>query len=115
MAITYIYKCNDCDNTMKFEKEMSQLTCSKCGKVNMKLRRMIIGNSQPGTVKSGDYKAVSESLAINPNQIEEHRRLFPDVKVREDGVLEFTSFKSHDKYLEQTGFVKHPQKIRNRL
>jgi hypothetical protein len=99
---------------MKFEKEMSQLTCNQCNSANMKLRRMIIGNSQP-VVKSGDYKAVSESLAINPNQIEEHRKLFPDVKVRGDGVLEFTSFKSHDKYLEQTGFVKHPQKIKNRI
>jgi len=59
---------------------------------------------------SGDYKLTSASLAISPSQIKAHKKLFPDVEVLPDGQLQFTSFRSHDRYLEKTGHVKLPQK-----
>ncbi len=61
---------------------------------------------------SGDYKLISESLAINPVQTKAHRKLFPGVEVFSDGRLQFNSFRQHDRYLKQTGFVKHTQKIK---
>lgn len=58
----------------------------------------------------GDYHHVSQSLAINPSQIEEHSQAFPDVNVLPDGKIEFNSFKQHDNYLKKTGFVKMPKR-----
>ena len=55
---------------------------------------------------------ISQSLAINPNQIAEHREKFPDVDVLSDGCLKFNDFRSHDNYLKATGFQKIPQRIR---
>jgi hypothetical protein len=60
----------------------------------------------------GDYNHYSESLAINPDQIAEHRKHFPDVDVLPNGVIHFTSFKQHDNYCEKTGFAKQTQKLK---
>jgi len=57
---------------------------------------------------------VSDTLAINPEQIPEHRRKFPDVKVLPDGRPVFDSFRKHEDYLKKSGVVKHPQRIRRR-
>ncbi|KKM90483.1 hypothetical protein LCGC14_1238160 [marine sediment metagenome] len=57
---------------------------------------------------------VSDSLAMNPEQIPEHNRLFPDIKVLADGRPTFDNVQQQDKYLKATGFHKLPQKIRNR-
>jgi hypothetical protein len=54
----------------------------------------------------------SEALAIAPSQIETHKKLFPDVIVREDGAIGFTSVQQQDRYLKKCGFEKRPQKIR---
>lgn len=54
----------------------------------------------------------SQALAINPCQTEEHRRLFPNVRVREDGCIGFDSVRDREKYHEATGFVKQPGKLR---
>jgi len=57
---------------------------------------------------------VSHSLAINPSQAAEHRRLFPDVKLQDDTYPVFDSYRTHDAYLKKIGAVKKPQKVRNR-
>jgi len=57
---------------------------------------------------------VSDSLAINPDQMNEHQQKFPDVKVLPDGRPVFDNYKQHDDYLEKTGFKKQRQKIRKR-
>jgi hypothetical protein len=54
----------------------------------------------------------SDSLAINPNQREQHEKMFPDVPIDSEGRPVFTSFKQHDNYLKATGFVKNPQRIK---
>lgn len=54
----------------------------------------------------------SDSLAIAPSQVEAHQRLFPEIRVRPDGVVGFDSVKQQDEYLNKTGFVKQTQKTR---
>lgn len=54
----------------------------------------------------------SEAMAIGVSQIEAHKKLFPDVPVREDGVVGFNSVQQQEKYMTACGFVKHPQKLR---
>lgn len=57
---------------------------------------------------------VSHSLAVSPQQVAEHRRAFPDIKMTDDGCPVFTSYRQHDTYLKKIGAVKKPQRIRNR-
>lgn len=60
----------------------------------------------------GDYRKViqSDSLAISPRQRAEHERIFPDVKLDDQCRPVFDSYKAHQKYLDQCGFIKHPAK-----
>ena len=78
----------------------------KCGEPNY----LVYTNR--GFHTDGGYKLISAALAISPPQIRAHKKMYPNVGVLPDGQLQFTSFRSHDKYLEQTGFVKHPQKVK---
>lgn len=95
------YICVDCD-TKKVH------ICIDCGH-EMRWNLHGVG------IASGDYHHVSESLAISPEQAMEHREMFPDVNVLDDGRLEFNSYKAHDRYLTKTGFVKKEQKRRKRI
>ena len=54
----------------------------------------------------------SDSLAVSVGQIAEHREKFPDVKIDNEGRPGFDNVKQQDAYLEASGMVKHPQKIR---
>ena len=54
----------------------------------------------------------SDSLAIAPSQIEEHKRLFPNIELDGDCRPIFNNFKDHDAYLKKTGFVKAPKKVK---
>lgn len=110
----YIYKCKDCGVSQEVMRRMSQcndpLECSCGGETGRDFNGECAGN---GNKEYGETKW-SQSLAINPNQIAEHKRLFPDVKVRADGCPGFDSVQQHDRYLEKTGFQKLPQRIRRK-
>ena len=62
----------------------------------------------------GNYKTPihSDSLAINPNQIAEHKKLFPNIELDGDCRPIFDNFVDHEKYLDKTGFVKLPKKLK---
>ncbi len=68
-------------------------------------------NSRTGVGKYAKG-VVSQALAISPEQIEEHRKLFPGVEVLPDGCIKFDSYKQHDNYLKKAGFQKSPQKLK---
>jgi len=53
---------------------------------------------------------VSQSLAMHPEQIDEHKRLFPEIKVTDDGCPVFSNYADHEAYLKKTGFTKLPGK-----
>ena len=67
-------------------------------------------------VKSESYAKpiISDSLAMNPDQIPEHRERFPDVEVTAAGQPVFKSFKQHEAYLKKTGFYKAEKKVDGR-
>lgn len=52
----------------------------------------------------------SDSLAVSPRQRAEHERTFPEIKLDSQCRPVFDKFSSHEAYLKQTGFVKHPGK-----
>lgn len=65
---------------------------------------------------NGDYNHTSDSLAIHPDDIPEHRRLFPGVEVTAEGQPKFTSTRQQERYAEKSaGCYKKPQKTKSRL
>lgn len=82
--------------------------CPHCG-------HNIVAGFYDGPVRKdkGDYNFVSESLAVPIHQIDEHRAMYPDVDVQNDGTLHFTSVAQQDRYYKRSGFNKVPQKNRS--
>ncbi len=62
----------------------------------------------------GNYKTPvhSDSLAINPNQVAEHKKMFPNIELDGDCRPIFDNFQRHEAYLKKTGFVKMPKKLK---
>jgi predicted RNA-binding Zn-ribbon protein involved in translation (DUF1610 family) len=103
MIHTFI--CDDCHIETKDTDTMIVHKCPQCGK-GMRWDMAI-------RIRGETYYArpiISQSLAMHPSQIEEHRKLFPDIKVTPDGCPIFDNYKDHDNYLKATGFVKNPKK-----
>ena len=85
--------CDECDAIM--ERDFSGVHVSK-------------GHKQYGR------KIVSDSLAMNPNQIAEHRRLFPNIEVTKVGQPVFDNYVDHDAYLKKCNIVKKPKSKKRR-
>lgn len=107
MMAMHEFVCEGCNYTVKDTCASYVHHCPLCGKG---MRWDLIGIGIP----AGDYEHVSDSLAIHPEQIPEHRKLFPNVEVKPDGRPVFTSPKQQEKYAERCGFYKKPQRNRNR-
>jgi len=87
--------------------------CPKCNtKMNRDFRAegVLVGAGK----RSYHKPIVSDSLAMNPNQIPEHRKLFPDVQVTSEGQPVFDNFSDHEKYLQKCNIEKVPQKKKKR-
>lgn len=63
---------------------------------------------------SGDYKRAvhSDSLAINPDQREEHLRTFPNIKLDSQNRPIFDNFQAHESYMKKCNIVKERKKIK---
>ncbi len=107
----YNFAC-DCGNKQSVIWSMRDagkiLECSQCGQDMYREYNFSVGGD------TYSKPLVSDSLAINPEQIPEHREHFPDVEVLPDGRPKFENFKQHDNYLKKTGFVKQTQKIKRK-
>lgn len=97
-----------CDSCSAFLFDTNTKAVHKCPNCDSDMRWDLSGIG----MAEGDYEHISDSLAVNVDQIAEHRAMFPDVEVLSDGRPKFKSYKQHDEYLKKTGFVKVPQKIR---
>jgi len=105
----YKFAC-DCGHRQSviwsMNKSKNILCCPECGNSMYREYNFSVGG--------GTYSKpiVSDSLAISPEQIPEHRKHFPDVEVTPEGQPVFDNFKKHEDYLQKTGFVKERQKLK---
>lgn len=62
----------------------------------------------------GNYRhpVHSDALAIHPSQRAEHERLFPNIRLDGSNRPIFDNFVDHQNYLDKTGFVCLPPKIK---
>lgn len=109
----YEYRCEDCDTEVEVILPMSEATDKHECRCGADMHRVF---SFHAVSKGRNYSKaiVSDSLAMNPEQIPEHRRLFPDIVVTPDGRPVFDNYKKHDEYLEKINMRKKPQKIRRK-
>jgi hypothetical protein len=80
--------------------------CPRCGR--------IMSNRVQSVARPGDYEHISDSLAIHPDQISEHRKLFPHIEVLPDGRPKFTSPRQQELYANACGFDKKTQRNRRK-
>lgn len=73
-------------------------------------------NAQAPMINNRPYSKPlhSDSLAINPSQIAEHRKRFPGVEIDGQCRPVFTNAAQHDKYMDKCGVQKLPQRIKRR-
>lgn len=112
----YTFTCDSCGVSEEVVCAMSQIDKLKkvhfaCGGA---MRRDYRADRAQAGVNKYAKPIVSDSLAIHPAQVEEHRRLFPDIEIKADGRPVFTEYRSHEAYLEKCGVVKLPGKLRRR-
>lgn len=97
---------------MKDRPEVGSGDCPKCSECGKEMERDFSPRRGRQTSTSYGNGVVSDALAISPDQIEEHGKLFPDITVLSDGRIKFDNYKQHDNYLKETGFVKQPQRLK---
>lgn len=106
----YNYECYDCGakdwDIRRIADRNNKTECPACGG-NM-------NKSISAAHVRGDYshKIVSDSMAINIDQIPEHKKKFPDIRVTPEGQPVMENYAQHEKYLKECGFVKHPGKTK---
>ena len=106
MAIHH-FICDMCGITVEDTTAEHTHHCPECNAI---MRWDITGIGMP----DGDYEHISDSLAIHPDDIPEHRQKFPNVDILPDGRPKFTSPKQQEKYAEKCGFYKKSQRKRKR-
>jgi len=110
----YCWVCPECGEKAEVVRPMSDcsqpLTCV-CG-VNMR-RDYAAQKTNAGNKEYAKTK-YSDSLAISPSQVEEHKKLFPDVKIDSQCRPGFDNYRQHNDYLEKTGFFKEVGKRKKR-
>ena len=105
--VKHRFICDGCGRVVEDTDTKGVHKCPDCG-FDM---RWDLGGNVSGC---GDYHHISQSLGINPDQIPEHRKLFPNIDVIPDGRLRFTSVKQQERYAHRCDFDKKPQRIRKR-
>ena len=100
--------CRQCGIEVVVDSFMEDHKCPECGE-SMGIVAAVSG-------LDGDYHHTSDSLAIHPDDIPAHRKLYPGVDVTSEGQPKFTSPKQQEEYAKKSaGCYKKPQKTKSRL
>jgi len=103
-------KCDDRDERVRSMRNADKkCICLKCG------ARMNRDFQADVPFMSGDYHQgaiYSDSLAISPDQREEHLKAFPNIKLDSQNRPVFDNFQNHQAYLDKCNIVKERKKIK---
>lgn len=112
----YSFLCPNCGAKTEVVRSMASadniVRCHRGHRMNRNFQAegVLVGAGR----RSYSKPIVSDSLAILPEQIPEHRRMFPNIEVTSEGQPVFDNYADHNKYLETCGFEKVPQKKKKR-
>ena len=106
----YDFSCPRCGIVEEiFRSVVNRDELAKCSCGTMMKRVLFVGIRTGKGSKQYGRQIVSDSLAMNPNQIAEHRRMFPNVQVTKEGQPVFDNFTEHEAYLKKCNIVKKPK------
>ena len=110
----YSYICDNCGKEETVFKSMTEYDRPEiCPICNGLMQRDIVADSPRAHGKRYYEKPLhSDSLAMAPSQVAEHKKRWPDIEIDSECRPVFTGYKQHDDYLEETGFVKLPQMVK---
>lgn len=107
----YDYECDACGGQVQEVRSIAnrrdESECLSCGG---NMSKVIL--SAPAI--HGNYRTpvVSDSMAVGIDQIAEHKKAFPDVRITDQGQPIMENFTQHEAYLKKSGFIKWPGKIK---
>jgi len=105
----YVYKCPACAHTDEFFKTMAESnteeTCPVCSETMVKDLRANLPHAAPDSYARPIH---SDALGIRSDQVEEHKRLYPDVQLDSQNRPILDSYRKHEAYMEKRGIVKQP-------
>lgn len=110
----YCFICSECGETVEAVRAMKDSSLPQICACGNKMRRDFAAQGTNAGNKEYGKTKWSDSLAISPSQVEEHKRLFPDIPIDNQCRPGFDNYQQHDKYLEKCGFIKEPQRKRKR-
>ncbi len=112
----YTFKCPKCKRAKVVTRPMSECDATVfCYSCQMECNRDFKSDLFHTAADTYDKPIISDALAVAPDQIAEHRALFPEIQMTNEGQPVFDKYSTHEAYLEKTGHVKHPGKIRSRV
>ena len=113
----YCYICPKCKIPVKVVKLMADANkneqCPRCGfmlRRDFKAEGVLVGAGR----RSYHRPIVSDSMAMNPEQISEHKRMFPNIEVTSEGQPVFDNFSDHEAYMKKCNIEKMPQRIKKK-
>lgn len=111
----YSFCCKDCGTRKtEFVHKYVDLVVPMCLECNKKMNRDW-GEDRVHAHKDSYSRPIhSDSLAISESQRKEHERLFPYIKLDHKCRPIFDNYRDHQRYLDETGFVKNPGKSKRK-
>ena len=112
----FSFICNECGTRKtEFVKRHVDLIIPCCLNCTQQMSRDFHADA-PNVPAGGYCRAIhSDSLAVAPSQRGEHERLFPYITLDNKCRPVFDNYTDHQRYLDETGFVKNRAKQRRRL
>ena len=108
----YDFSCPECGIVKEVIRMMSEagepMVCD-CG---AQMKRKYGFRVSAGRKQRYVRPIVSDSLAMHPDQIPEHRRMFPNIEITPEGQPVFDNFTDHESYLKKCNIQKLPQRKR---
>lgn len=108
----YSFICKQCQGTHELICSMTEyedvggVTCD-CGS---QMQRDYVTDRVHSSSDSYRKPIISDSLAIHPDQIAEHRKAFPDVRLTSEGQPILENYKQHENYMNRRGVYKKENK-----
>ena len=111
----YTYLCPKCVHEQVVTKSMSDFDkdepCELCDTI---MDRNFQADLPHAAADRYGTPLVSDAMAMHPEQIAEHKKLFPDIKVTKEGQPVFDKYSTHEAYLKATNYDKSAKKNKRR-
>lgn len=103
----YTYKCDNCgrreDQYRTMRNRNRRLPCGVCQKGL--LERAFTEEMVNSTEQDYAKPVLSDAMGVHPSQIQEHKRLYPDIPITPDGRIECRSHAERKRIMKKLQFV----------